>query len=85
VTTSAAGDVRARAEAAIAIDIAPALSAHAGGIELLSADESRVVLRFVRSCDCCYFRKACAVNLVEATLHAELGEQVDVVIEGVPR
>jgi len=78
-----ASQVRSRVEAAIATDIAPALSAHAGGIRLVTADRSGVRLEFLRSCGCCYFRKACAVNLVEHTVHEQVGDAIEVEVEGV--
>lgn len=74
---------RREIEAAVAEDIAPALSAHAGGIRIVSVSADHVDLEFVRSCNACYFRTACGVNLVLDVVRERVGASVSVAIKGV--
>ena len=60
-------------EAVLDGEIRPALSAHAGGIDLVSVAGGRVELRFRGSCGACYFRRSCVANLVRPTLEERLG------------
>jgi Fe-S cluster biogenesis protein NfuA len=75
--TDSSADIHGAIEDVLAREIRPALSAHAGTIELVSVDDTRVNLRFLRSCGSCYFRRACAANLVEPVMHEHFGNRYE--------
>ena len=64
-------------EAALDRDVRPGLSAHGGSIELISVDGKRAELRMVGSCDTCYFRRSCVINLVRPVLTDAVGDDLE--------
>jgi Fe-S cluster biogenesis protein NfuA len=67
-------------EAVLDRDVRPALSAHAGSIEVASSADGRVELRMTRSCGSCYFRRSCQRILVEPALEDRFGDRLEVLI-----
>lgn len=72
-TTSVADEI----ELALDRDVRPGLSAHGGGIELISVDGQRAELRMRGSCDTCYFRRSCVINLVRPVLVEAVGDDLE--------
>lgn len=68
----------AEIEAVLDRDVRPALSAHAGSIEVARAEDSRVELRMTRSCGSCYFRRSCERILVEPAFEDRFGDRLEV-------
>lgn len=64
-------------------DVRPGLSAHGGGIDLVAVADGRAELRLRGSCDFCYFRRSCVVNLVRPVLDDGVAEQLEYRVAGV--
>jgi Fe-S cluster biogenesis protein NfuA len=56
----------------LACEVRPALSAHAGSVELSEFRDGVVHLRMVGSCRACYFRRACVAHIVAPALSQAL-------------
>lgn len=53
--------------------VRPALAAHGGSIRRIDGEDA-VLMEMTGSCRACFFRSACATELVATSLRAELSE-----------
>ena len=61
-------------------EVRPALGSHAGSIEVSSVNEGHIFLRFLGSCQACYFRRGCVANFVVPSMRTRFGEDISVTV-----